>query len=137
MTTIEKKTSKALNISLWVGQVVLATMFLITGFMKSIAPIEQLSAMLSWPGDVPLELVRFIGITELLGGLGLLLPSLLRKKPILTPIAALCIIALMILAIIFHITRSEFSLLGLNLFLAALALFVTWGRYRKVPITAK
>lgn len=127
------KNTKVLNIALWIAQVILAGMFIMAGFMKSFTPIEQLSASLPWAKDVPAWLVRFIGISELLGALGLVLPSLLRIKPILTPVAALGIIAIMIMAAFFHISRSEFSGVAFTLILALVAAFIGWGRFKKVP----
>jgi uncharacterized membrane protein len=133
----QKTTSKALNISLWAAQGILAAMFLMAGVMKSTQPIEQLGASLPWVNDVSLGLVRFIGISELLGGIGLLLPALLRIKPILTPLAAMGIFAIMVLAFVFHITKGEYEALGFNVILGAIAFFIAWGRYKKAPITAK
>src|SRR5215218_5810365 len=95
--------SQALHIALWIVQVILAAMFLMAGFMKATQPIEQLSAMVPWARQVPLALVRFIGISEFLGAVGLVLPSLLRIKPQLTPWAATGIAAIMVLALIFHL----------------------------------
>lgn len=135
--TIQKTTSKALNISLWAAQILLAAMFLMSGVMKSTQPIEQLSAMMPWTADAPLALVRFIGISQLLGAIGLILPSLLRIKPQLTPLAALGLVIIMLLAAILHIAKGEFSAIGINIILGAVAGFITWGRYKKAPITTK
>jgi putative oxidoreductase len=129
--------SKVLNISLWVAQIILAGMFIIAGFMKTTTPIEQLSSSLPWANDVPAWLVRFIGISEFLGALGLILPSLLRIKPILTPVAALGIIAIMVMAAFFHLTRTEFSGVAFTLILALVAAFIGWGRWKQVPIQNK
>lgn len=138
MTTVETKKSKPLNISLWVAQSLLAAMFLMAGAMKSMQAIEQLSAMLPWTKDVPLGLVRFIGAMELLAGVGLLLPSILRIKPILTPIAAAGLVAVQTFAVVFHISRGEVATaVPMNLFLLALAVFVAWGRFKKSPIQPK
>jgi len=134
---METKNNKWLNMALWTTQIILAGMLIMAGFMKSIMPIEQLSASLPWTKDVPVLLVRFIGISEFLGAMGLLLPSLLRIKPVLTPVAALGIIAIMVMAAIFHITRTEFSGVMFTLILALVAAFIGWGRWKKVPIRVK
>lgn len=84
----QQQRSKALHITLWIAQVILAAMFLMSGFMKLSQPIDQLSKMLPWAAQVPEALVRFIGVAEILGAVGLILPSLLRIQPKLTPIAA-------------------------------------------------
>jgi len=133
----KKQKSKWLNITLWAAQIILAGMFLMAGFMKSTTSIEQLSASLPWTKEVPAWLVRFIGVSELLGALGLLLPSILSIKPVLTPVAAIGIIAIMLLASIFHISKGEFPEVGFTLILTLVAAFVVWGRFKKVPIQGK
>ncbi len=134
---METKKSKGLNITLWIVQVLLAAMFLIAGIMKSSMPMEQLYVSMAWTKDVPMGLVRFIGISELLGAIGLLLPSILRIKPVLTPVAASALIVVLVLAIFFHISRGEANIIGMHIVLILVALFVAWGRFKKVPIRAK
>ena len=133
----QQQRSKALHIALWVAQVLLAAMFLMSGFMKLAQPIDQLSQMLPWASQVPEALVRFIGLSEVLGGVGLILPSLLRIKPQLTAWAAIGIAVIMLFATYFHISRGETGAIGMNIFLALLAAFVAWGRFKKAPITPK
>ncbi|PSR56159.1 hypothetical protein AHMF7605_22960 [Adhaeribacter arboris] len=128
------KSSKGLHIVLWILQVALAGMFIMAGFMKLTTPVEQLGTQMAWVKDVSAGLVRFIGASELLGGLGLVLPSLLRIKPWLTPLAAIGLALIMFLAAIFHISRGETGALGINFILAALAIFIAWGRSKKAPI---
>jgi len=136
-TPINARPHGALHITLWVLQVLLGALFLTTGLMKLAAPIAQLATSLPWVTDVPVALVRFIGLAELAGSLGLLLPSLTRIRPNLTPLAALGLVAVMVLAIPFHLTRGEAMMLPLDLILAALASVIFWGRSRKVPIQAR
>lgn len=135
--TPARNSAKALNITLWVAQVLLVGMFIMAGFSKTSQPIAQLSQMMPWTGQVPVNLVRFIGVSELLGGLGLILPALLRIKPILTAWAALGLATVMLLAAIFHASRGEYAAIGMNLILALTALFIAWGRFRKAPILSK
>jgi putative oxidoreductase len=130
------RTSKGLHISLWIAQVVLAGM-LLAGILKSTTPISELSVSMSWVNEFPAAFVRFIGITQLLGSLGLILPSLLRIKPILTPLAALGFLITMFFAIIVHVAHGEANVIMTNIILGALAAFIAWGRYKKAPITAK
>jgi len=132
-----QSSSKGLNIALWVAQVLLAAMFLMAGANKTAQSIEELSKMLPWVTQVPEGLVRFIGISEVLGGLGLLLPSILRIKPSLTPLAAIGLAIVMVLAAFFHISKGEYSVIGLNLVVMLIAVFVAWGRTKKVPIEPK
>lgn len=129
--------SKTLNISLWIGQGLLAILFLMAGAMKSTQPIEQLATSLPWVAEVPSALVRFIGISEVLGGIGLLLPAMLRIQPKLTVYAAIGIAIIMVLALIFHIMKGEYPVIGMNILLGAIAVFVAWGRTKKIPIQAK
>jgi putative oxidoreductase len=135
MTSTNK--NKALNISLWVAQVLLALMFLMAGIMKSTQPIEELSKSMAWVNDFSIGMVRFIGASELLGGIGLLLPSLLRIRPFLTPLAALGLFMVMVFAFIYHVSKGEYELLPVNSILGTIALFIVWGRYKKVPIQPK
>lgn len=134
MKTAVKNTSKRLNITLWIAQLILAAMFIMVGLWKTTTPIQALSASLPLAAEVPVAMVRFIGISELLGGIGLLLPGILRIKPILTPYAALGLATIMILAIFHHMMKGEWSAIGINLALGALAAFVAWGRFKKAPI---
>ncbi len=122
---------------MWVAQVLLAAMFLMAGIMKATQPIEELSQSMTWVNDFSAGMVRFIGISELLGGIGLLLPALLRIKPIFTPLAALGLFIIMVLAFIYHISNAEYQALGINLILGAIAVFIAWGRYKKAPIQPK
>jgi len=96
--------------------------------------IRSLLMVLSAGHFLPVLLVRFIGVSELLAALGLILPSALRIKPILTPVAASSIIAIMLMASVFHITRGEFSESVFTLILGLAAGFIAWGRFKKVPI---
>lgn len=131
------ESSKAMHISLWIAQTLMAIMFLMAGFMKATMPIESLIAMLPWANSVPAALVKFIGLSELLGGLGLLLPSLLRIKPQLTVWAAIGIATIMMLAIPLHLSRGENEALGMNITFIILSLFIAWGRTKKAPIAPK
>lgn len=133
----DQKKNKAIHITLWVAQVLLAVMFIMAGVMKASQHIETLSESLPWVTSVPVGLVRFIGVSELLGGLGLLLPSLFRFKPFLTVWAAIGLAVVMVLAAIFHVSRGEFSAIGMNVVMMAIFLFIAWGRSKKAPIHAK
>jgi uncharacterized membrane protein len=129
--------NKGLNIALWVTQVLLAAMYLMAGSTKLLQPIEEMAMMMPWVADTPAGLVRFIGLSELLGGLGLLLPSILRIQPKLTVFAALGLTLVQVLASGFHLSRGETSALGMNFLLIAMAVFIAWGRAKKVPIAPK
>lgn len=133
----EQKTNKGMNIGLWVVQVLLGLLFIMAGMSKAFQSIEALSEQLPWVTSTPIALVKFIGISELLGGIGILLPSILRIKPHLTVLAAYGLSAVMVLAAGFHASRGEFEAIGANVIMLALMLFVAWGRSKKVIILPK
>lgn len=133
---IEQKKSKALHIGLWVAQGLLAAAFGMAGFMKITMPVEELAKNgMSFVTNYGIGTVRFIGISEVLGALGLILPAALRIKPILTPLAAVGIAIIMVLATSYHVTNSE--PFAPTIILLLLASFVAWGRFKKSPIQAK
>jgi uncharacterized membrane protein YphA (DoxX/SURF4 family) len=129
--------SKGANIGIWVAQVLAAGLFIMSGVMKTMTPIPELSAMMPWTGEYSVGFVRFIGMVDFAGGLGLLLPSLTRILPRLTVVAAAACVVLQILAIGFHSMRGEFVVLPMNAIYITLALVVLWGRGRKVPISPR
>jgi uncharacterized membrane protein YphA (DoxX/SURF4 family) len=122
-----------MNIALWIVQVLLAGLFLMAGVMKAFQ-YERAKASLPWVKDVPRGLVAFIGISELLGGLGLLLPAITGILPWLTPLAGAGLALIMILAIGFHASRREAPAIGFNVVLLVLAVFVAYGRFLIVPL---
>jgi hypothetical protein len=128
--TNQQKISGTMHVILWAVQIVLAALLLAGAIMKFM-PIEKISEMMPWTGQVPVWMVRILGIVDLVGAAGLVLPELLRIKPKLTAWAALGIITLMLCAIIFHVSRGEGSVVEFNVFCVALAGFVGWGRFKK------
>ncbi|WP_259016675.1 DoxX family protein [Emticicia fluvialis] len=120
-------TSKIRNMAAWLCQILLSAGFLWAAYMKLFQPIDQLAQMWPWTGDNP-TLTRVAGVVDLLGGLGIILPTALRIKPVLTLYAAYGTILLMLAAGAFHISRGEASQIGFNIFFAALAVFVAWAR---------
>jgi hypothetical protein len=112
-------------------------MFLAVGAMKATQPIANLANALGWPAEVPAALVRFIGVAEFLGGLGLILPAATRIKPMLTPLAGAGLATAILFALMFHISRGEFGATAAPLVLGCLAAFVAWGRATKAPITPR
>ncbi len=126
-----------MKIVLWIVQVLLALAFLAAGAMKLTTPLAELAVSLPWTADVPGLLVRFIGVAEVLGGLGLVLPAATRILPRLTPIAAAALALDMVFATIFHLVRGEAMMTPINLILAALLAFVAWGRTARAPIAPR
>lgn len=129
--------SRRLHISLWTAQILLALMFGMTGLTKLSQPIAALGANMPWTLGVPAWVVRFNGIAELAGAIGLLLPSLTRIQPRLTALAAFGLTTVMVLAVGLHIMRSEFAVIPVPFVLGALAAFVAWGRGVAAPIAAR
>ncbi|RUV26206.1 DoxX family protein [Mesorhizobium sp. M1A.F.Ca.IN.022.04.1.1] len=134
-----RSSSRSWNIALWVAQVLLFILFGMPGIMKTFLDPSALPPMgILWATDVPVWLLRFIGIGELAGALGMILPAATRILPLLTPLAALGFVAIQVLAIGFHAYRGETSqVLPLNLVYLALSIFVMWGRARKAPIASR
>ena len=118
-----------MNVLFWAAQLILAAGLIWAACMKLSQPAEALAQMWPWTAAHP-ALVKVTGMLDLLAGLGLVLPILLRIRPRLTVYAAYGVVALMIAASIFHISRGETSSIGINIFFAALAVFVAWGRGR-------
>jgi putative oxidoreductase len=129
--------ARLLRIGLWVAQILLALAFGSAGLFKATAPIGDVVAKLAWASALPPPLLRFIGASELAGAVGLVLPSLTRIKPGLTPLAAAGLVLVMMLAALFHVSRGEMSALSVNSTLGGLAAFVAWGRWTRARITPR
>ncbi len=126
------------SVGLWTAQVLLALAFGAAGVMKTFTPVVELGAMMNWVTVTPEWLVRFIGVAEVLGALGVILPALTRILPWLTPLAALGFTIIQVLAIGTHGALGETgTTLPMNLILLALSLLVVWGRTRKSPIPGR
>ena len=122
-----------MNIVLWIVQVLLGVMFLFAGVQKSFRPHDTLAPMMAWVPTTPASLVRFIGLAELLAGIGLILPPLTGILPALTIWASVGLTVIMVLAIALHISRREYNVLGLNVVLLLLTAFVAYGRWQIAP----
>lgn len=132
------KSMSGWNIALWVAQVMLAGVYAMAGFMKLSRPIDALVASgMAYAGDYPELLTRFVGTMEILGAIGIILPAATRILPGLTPLAAVGFSLIQVLAFGLHTMRGEYGVLPVNIALLALSLFVVWGRFSKVPITAR
>src|SRR5437867_13305114 len=126
-TNVATREIRPLHVSLWAAQGLLFVLFGMAGILKTFTPIDELALKLPWAAAVPASLVRFIGLSELAGALGLVLPSLFRVRPRLTPLAAAGLVTVMVLACGFHLSRLEFNAIGFNLMLGSLGAFVRWG----------
>jgi len=118
-----------MNVTLWIVQAVLAVAFGLAGVMHATQPRERLAKSLPWAQDVSDGTLRLIGVTELAGALGLILPAATGIAVWLTPLAACGIALIMVLAAGLHARRKEPGSIAVNVFLLALAVFVAWGRF--------
>jgi uncharacterized membrane protein YphA (DoxX/SURF4 family) len=120
-----------MNTALWIVQILLGAMMMLLGVMKTFLPVVQLSK-LSWTTRSPEAFIRFVGISELLIGLGLILPQLTGIKPELTSWAAISLCIVMVLAIVEHIKYHERNEVWKNVLISMLGVFVAVGRF--VPL---
>jgi uncharacterized membrane protein YphA (DoxX/SURF4 family) len=118
-----------MNIALWIIQILLALLFLFAGGMKLIMPIEEMTQQIPMPG----LFLRFIGVCEVLGGLGLVLPWLLGIRPGLTPLAAAGLVIIMVGATVTTIATGQIAISLVPLVVGILCLFVVYGRWRLAP----
>jgi uncharacterized membrane protein len=122
-----------MNTALWIVQILLAITFLLAGVLHGFMQ-ERAKVILGWPAQATRGQLLFIGVSEILGAAGLVLPALTGILPWLTPLAALGLDVLLILAAIFHFRRGEYPNIIFNLVLFALAAFVAYGRWALVPL---
>ena len=119
--------------ALWIVQGLLAALFLFAGGTKLILPIDVLTSMGS-PNQIPLPgwFVRFIGVVEVLGALGLILPGLLHIRPGLTPLAAIGLVIIMVGATVLTLAGGDIAPALIPLVVGLLSAFVAYGRWRLV-----
>jgi len=119
-----------MHVTLWIVQVLLALLFLFAGGTKLVLPLDQLAG----PVTLPPWFVRFIGVAEFLGGIGLVLPSWLRIAPGLTPLAAAGLVIIMIGATVVSWIGGMVGAGLISIVVGLLAVFVAYGRWRLRPI---
>ena len=119
-----------LTVRLWIVQGLLASLFLFAGGIKLIVPIEALAGPVALPG----AFLRFIGVCEVLGAIGLILPGLLNIRPGLTPLAAMGLIVIMIGATVVTIIGGAIAPALFPAVVGALLAVVMQGRRRTAPV---
>ena len=120
--------------ALWIIQALLGLLFLFSGAMKFVMSVAEMTKdMPSMPG----WFLHFIGVMEILGGLGLILPSLLRIRPVLTPLAAAGLVIIMIGATAITLGTMGVGAAVLPLIVGILCAFVAYGRWRVAPLSAR
>ena len=120
-----------MNIALWVAQGLLALVYLAAGGLKVVRPREQLvtAGNYDWMKDSSDAGVKAVGLVEILGALGVILPWLTGIAPVLTPIAAIGLVVVQIGAIRVHLVRNERKPLPANVLLLLLAAVAAVGRF--------
>ena len=121
-----------MNRVLWVVQTLLALLFLFAGGTK----LFMSAAELTGQTPIPAWFLRFIGIMEILGGFGLVLPGMLRMHTALTSLAAAGLSIIMIGAVVVSIQTMGVAMASLPLVTGALTMFVAYGRWRLAPLSA-
>jgi hypothetical protein len=118
-----------MKLALWIAQVLLAALYLFAGGVKLVLPPEALAG----PVPLPVWFLRFIGVAEVFGAIGLILPTLLNIRPGLTPLAALGLVIIMIGATIVTLMGGgTVALVLIPLTAGLLAAFVAYGRWRLI-----
>jgi hypothetical protein len=116
--------------ALWIVQALLAALFLFAGVMKLILPLDKMVGPVAMPG----LFLRFIGVAETAGGLGLILPGLLGIRRGLTPLAATGLVIIMIGATVFNLIAGDVKSALLTVVVGLLAAFVAYGRWKVAPL---
>ncbi len=122
-----------MNRALWIVQILLAALFLFSGAAKFFTPAEQMTQ--GMPAWMSISFLHFIGVCEMLGGIGLILPGLLHIKPGLTPLAAACLTIIVIGATVVTVMAAMMATALIPLVTAVLAAFVAYGRWRLAPLS--
>ena len=118
-----------MNVFLWILQLGLALVFLGSGLTKLIQPKEKLQPRMGWAEDFGPGLIKLIGAAELLAAVGLVLPWWTGILPVLTPLAAVGLMAVMLGAVVTHARRKEYPFAAVTVVLFALATIVAFGRF--------
>jgi uncharacterized membrane protein YphA (DoxX/SURF4 family) len=114
---------------LWIVQSLLAGIFLATGLIKLTQPrLKMAAGAMAWAADVTDRQFRTIGLLEVIGAIGLILPGALGIAPRLLPVAALGLVLMMIGAIVTHVRYGEIPRLAVPIVLLGLALVVAVER---------
>lgn len=119
-----------MNTLLWIMQGFLAAVFLYSGIMKSTQQREKLMSLgQTGVANLTYPMIRLIGVAEILGAVGIVVPWLTGILPFLTPVTAACFALIMIMAAPIHYRRREMKSVAFNIFLLLLSLFVMGMRY--------
>lgn len=131
MLSGQTHTGRGISVTLWIAQSFLALLFLFSGVMKFVMPMQQIVKATS----LPYWFILFIGAAEILGGIGLIVPALLRIRPVLTPLAAAGLVIIMIGATVVSLPMGAAALFPF--LIGILTGFVAYGRWRLKPVPAR
>jgi uncharacterized membrane protein YphA (DoxX/SURF4 family) len=120
------RSSRKMNVLLWVLQALLAMLFLFAGSMKFVMSVEEMTRQMPLPG----WFLHFIGCCEILGGIGLVLPGILRMRTGLTPLAASALVVIMIGATAINLHVGQRGAALMTVVLGLLLVFVALNRRR-------
>ncbi len=125
-----------MNVVLWIIAAVLAIAFFAAGVAKLTQPKEKLRQQMAWVEDFSPGTVKMIGALEILAAIGLIVPAALDIVPVLVPLAATGLVAIMVGAALTHARRKEYPMIAVNSVLLILAAIVAWGRFGPYSFTA-
>jgi uncharacterized membrane protein YphA (DoxX/SURF4 family) len=117
------------NLLLWILQALLAVLFLFAGVMKFVMPIEEMTKQIALPG----LFLHFIGVAEILGAIGLILPGILRIRTGLTPLAAAALVVIMVGATVVNLMTGQQGGALTTLVVGLLLALVAYSRWRMAP----
>ena len=124
-----------MNILLWIFQALLGLLFIFSGAMKFVMSVQDMNSQA--PVALPGAFLHFIGVCEILGGLGLILPSVLRIAPRLTPLAAVGLAIIMAGATVITSMGPAKGAAAIPLVIGLLCIFIAYGRWRLSPISPR
>jgi DoxX-like family len=125
-TAVFRHRRALMDIAYWIIAALLAVFYVYAGGKKVAQSQEQLQPMMGWVDRVPMPLVRTIGVLEILGALGLILPPLTGIAPALAMASAIGLALIQVGGIAVHLSRGEAKVIGLNIALLALAIAAAW-----------
>lgn len=119
-----------MNVALWIAQGLLAGVFFMAGAMKLMKPKSELAEQMGWVEHFSASAIKGIGVVEILGALGLILPGITGVVPVLVPSAAVGLGIAQVSAASLHARRGgEGQMIMMNVVFIAVAAFVAWGRF--------
>lgn len=118
-----------MNIILWIVQGIAAALYLMAGSMK-VFQLEKARESMGWTEGRSDGFIRFVGIIELLGAIGLILPLATGILPWLTVLAAIGLSIIQVLALFTeHLPKKEYNYIPVNIIIFALTVFIVYGRW--------